>query len=110
MTKKMDENDKTQIVQQLQEMILHVMPEAKQINKYGGVVIERIGGQTDTQCCGIFRYTNHISLEFTQGDILADPEGVLEGIGKHRRHIKLYRVEDVEAKLCRELLKQVRDL
>lgn len=106
----MDENDKTQIVQRLQEMILKMMPEAKLINKYGGIVIERIAGQTDTQCCGIFRYTNHISLEFTQGYKLVDPEGVLEGIGKHRRHIKLSRVEDVEAQLCRELLIQVRDL
>lgn len=106
----MDENDKMQIVQHLQEMIQQVMPEAKLINKYGGIVIERIAGQTDTQCCGYFVYTNHISLEFTQGDKLADPEGVLEGIGKRRRHIKLYRVDDVEAKLCAELLKQVPDL
>lgn len=106
----MDENDKTQIVQHLQEMILQVMPEAMLINKYGGIVIERIAGQTDTQCCGYFAYTTHVSLEFTQGAKLADPESMLEGNGKHRRHIKLYRVEDVEAKQCVKFLKQVSNL
>lgn len=110
MTTKMGDYNETQIVQQLQEIILQVMPKAKLINKYGGIIVERIAGQADSQCCGYFAYSEHISLEFTQGSKLADPRGVLEGIGKRRRHIKLYSVEDLEAKQCVNFLKQVPNL
>jgi hypothetical protein len=62
--------------------------------KYGGLVFfdakELIGG--------IFQYKKHISIEFSYGVGLSDPYSVLEGKGKLRRHIKIYTLDDVNAK------------
>ena len=38
---------------------------------------------------------DHVSLAFTEGRFLDDPDTILEGSGKTRRHIKLHRVEDI---------------
>jgi hypothetical protein len=58
--------------------------------KYGGLVFSSV-----QPFCGIFSYTAHASLEFSQGAVLADTVGVLEGRGKGRRHIKLRHVDDL---------------
>ena len=59
--------------------------------KYGGLVFfldaEMISG--------IFFYKQHISIEFGNGACMPDPESVLEGKGKFRRHIKLRSQEDI---------------
>ena len=39
-----------------------------------------------------------------------DPEKVLEGGGKHRRHIKLASLADIVDKRCEDFLRQARDL
>lgn len=48
----------------------------------------------------------HVSLEFSKGAFFDDPVGQLEGTGKHRRHLKLRTVGDVDAKGTKALLKQ----
>ena len=62
--------------------------------KYGGLVFmsgkDLVGG--------IFVYRNHLSIEFSVGAGFADPDGFLEGKGKHRRHLKIRAMEDIEAK------------
>ncbi len=40
----------------------------------------------------------HISFEFVDGVEMEDPEGVLEGAGKYRRHLKFSCLGDVKAK------------
>ena len=65
---------------------------------YGGLVFERELGVPKTCVCGIYAYSQHISVDFTHGAALADPMGVLEGAGKHRRHIKLRSMGDILAK------------
>lgn len=106
----MDDNTKTEITQKLLDIILDVMPDAKMIEKYGGIIVERISGQSDTQCCGYFTYAEHVSLEFTHGARLLDPKNILNGRGKQRRHIKLKSVQDVTAKQCKEFLEQASNL
>lgn len=103
----MDENTKAHVTQELLEMILDVMPDAKMIEKYGGHIVERIAGEAETQCCGYFCYTEHISLEFTRGYLLSDQNDILEGKGKHRRHVKLKSIQDLQSKRCKEFLEQV---
>lgn len=51
---------------------------------------------------GVFSYTRHVSLEFPEGASLPDPHQVLEGGGKHRRHIKLRATKDIAEKQVRE--------
>lgn len=106
----MDENTKAEIASQLSEIILDVMPDAEMRDKYGGVIVERTAGDPKTQCCGYFIYTQHVSLEFTNGAFLSDPENILEGAGKRRRHIKLREVHELRTKRCKQFLEQVAKL
>ena len=53
---------------------------------------------------GIYSYTDHVSLELTQGRLLDDPDNVLEGAGKTRRHIKLRALEDIANKGCKHFI------
>ncbi len=73
-------------------------PQAGSRPMYGGLVFERELGVPKTCVCGIYAYSEHISIEFTHGAALADPMGVLEGGGKARRHIKLRSMGDILAK------------
>ena len=73
-------------------------PDAGHRPMYGGLVFERELGTPKTCICGIYAYSEHISVEFTHGAALDDPMGVLEGAGKHRRHIKLRSMGDILAK------------
>jgi len=62
--------------------------------KYGGLAFfkekELIGG--------IFFYKAHASIEFSEGASLSDPNSVLEGKGKLRRHIKIKSCKDIQTK------------
>ena len=62
--------------------------------KYGGLVYQR----NDELVSGIFVYKAHLSVEFSRGAQFDDPYGVLEGGGKHRRHLKLVALPDIERK------------
>ena len=82
-------------------MILAVkraLPSAGHRPMYGGMVFERDLGNPKTCVCGLYAYSEHLSIEFTHGASLADPMVVLEGAGKLRRHIKLRSMGDILAK------------
>ena len=70
--------------------------------KYGGVVYSLSGALIG----GIFPYAHHISIEFSNGSKFADPEEVLEGKGKKRRHIKIINKSDIEEKNISIYVKQ----
>lgn len=106
----MDDKTKIGIVQELNEIILEKMPDAAMVGKYGGIIIEKEAGQPKSHCCGYFIYENHVSLEFTRGFQLHDADGILEGSGKKRRHIKLKDIADIKTKRCSDFLEQVSKL
>jgi len=54
----------------------------------------------------VFIYAKYVSVEFTKGIFLDDPNQVLESSGKVPRHIKLRGLDDIRAKQCQALLKQ----
>ncbi len=88
------EDDMKSIVISLREVILDTAPELKEGIKYGGLwftIEERL-------LCGVFIRKNHISIEFDRGTELQDPDDLLEGSGKNRRHLKIYQQEDVKNK------------
>ena len=61
---------------------------------YGGIIFS----YNTKMISGIFVYKKHISLEFSLGFLMKDPDGLLEGKGKYRRHLKLYSLDDVTKK------------
>jgi len=56
--------------------------------------------------CGLALQRGYVNLMFANGTQLLDPEGLLEGTGKHARHVKLRAAEDVQRSGLRVLLEQ----
>lgn len=73
---------------------------------YGGTVIELINEYPKSRIGGVYAYPNYVSFEFAKGVSFDDPDHILEGTGKFRRHIKLRNFEDVQAKGCAGFLRQ----
>lgn len=97
--------DRHALVQAIRQAILAVAPNATERVMYGGILFS-----APTQCCGVFAYAEHVSLEFGRGRELNDPHGVLEGQGKFRRHIKLRTLADIAAKHLAEHVRQAVEL
>ena len=85
------------VVQQLRSLVLSAGPGVSEEVKYGGILFSAA-----SPFCGVFSYAQHVSLELSVGARLPDPYGVLEGGGKHRRHIKLRTAADIAAKHVHE--------
>ncbi len=55
-------------------------------------------------------YTKYVNIGFSQGALLDDPEGRLQGNGARIRHIKLTRAEDLDDPYILDLIRQAVDL
>lgn len=91
----------------LAELIGEIAPDVRLVPKYGGHVMCPNVGDDKSFVGGIFSYKDHVSLEFSKGIDLDDPDGLLEGSGKFRRHLKLRQVQDITDKQAVKFLKQV---
>nr|WP_315472546.1 DUF1801 domain-containing protein [uncultured Undibacterium sp.] len=79
------------LVQAVRHLVLSLGKDVAEEVKYGGILFSR-----SQAFCGVFAYTNHISLEFGDGANLPDVYGFLEGKGKQRRHIKLTTLDEIK--------------
>ena len=82
-----------EVVEAVRALIKTSLPSVQEEVKYGGILFT-----SDISFCGVFAYKGHVSVEFSHGARIVDPEGYLEGSGKGRRHIKLRCVDDIAAK------------
>ena len=70
-------------------------------------------GPTDRLSDGIFHiavYAKGVNLGFNHGAALADPAGILEGVGKHIRHIKIKTPSDLERSEVRAYMRRAHQL
>ena len=79
------------LVQAVRKLVLGLGKNVTEEVKYGGILFSR-----SKAFCGVFAYTNHISVEFGDGANLPDAYGFLEGKGKQRRHIKLTTLDELK--------------
>ncbi|MCP1726599.1 hypothetical protein J2T60_000564 [Natronospira proteinivora] len=89
------------MTQAVREVALSVGPDVSEEVKYGGLLFSA----RDFAFCGVFAYTHHVSVEFSEGASLPDPHQVLEGQGKYRRHIKLRSKADITEKYLQAYIK-----
>ncbi len=94
------------IIGAVKNIVENIAPDVRYIAKYGGDVFCTDPDDDKVFVGGIFENKAHVSLEFSEGASLEDPAGHLEGTGKHRRHLKLRTVKDVNTKDTKALLKQ----
>ena len=59
---------------------------------------------------GAYAYKDHVSMVFGRGNEIKDPYSQLEGGGKFRRHLKIYKLEDLTVKKADYYAKQIIDL
>ncbi len=95
---------KAAIVQQVRELVNSISPDIGERVMYGGIMFT-----LDTDFGGVFVYKNHVSVEFGNGVHMRDPEGLLEGRGKLRRHIKLHSLDDIENRQLASFIRQAAD-
>lgn len=83
-------------VGEIRQLFLQADPGVSETIKYGGLVF--MLGASNRLLGGVFVYRKHLSVEFGSGAQFEDPEGLLEGRGQYRRHIKIHQPGDVEGK------------
>ncbi|MGL5009058.1 MAG: DUF1801 domain-containing protein [Paracoccaceae bacterium] len=77
------------IAQKLRLLALNSGSDTKEEVKYGGILFAGRQG-----FCGVFVYSAHVTLEFGEGAALPDPDSLLLGKGKGRRHLKFADEDD----------------
>lgn len=86
-----EQEEKENIVAMLRDIVFDVYPQVSEEIKYGWILLS-----SGTNFWGIFVYTEHVTMEFSDGVKLSDPGKYLQWTGKKRRHLKFVSVWDVE--------------
>ncbi|MDN5202781.1 DUF1801 domain-containing protein [Fulvivirgaceae bacterium BMA10] len=94
-----------QILNKLRGIVFDHFPQVKERIMYGGIIFSY-----DEDFGGVFVYKSHVSFEFSFGYKFNDPENLLEGGGKFRRHLKFRSLDDVEAKKADFFIKQAKEM
>ena len=79
------------------QLIQNEFPELDVGEKYGGTVFTPKGSKQ--LLGGVFVYKKHISIEFSLGYLLDDPDNKLQGSGKFRRHLIIHHQQEVDEAL-----------
>ncbi len=97
------DDDKYVIINQLREIVLQNIPHVNERMMYGGIMLSTKSADFG----GLFVRKNHISFEFGNGYLLKDPQNLLEGKGKYRRHLKIRSLADIQEKRVDSFVKQL---
>lgn len=98
--------DAKKITQAIDRLVSEIAPTCTKRKMYGGIVFEAEPGDPKSRFGGYFVYAKHVGVEFSTGVLLDDPDGILEGKGKARRHIKLTTVQEIETKRLADFISQ----
>ena len=94
--------EKYKILQKLRGIVFSQFPKVNERIMYDGVMFS-----IDEDFGGLFVSKDHISFEFGDGYKMKDPKKLLDGTGKHRRHLKIKSLADIENKGVAFFVKQV---
>lgn len=81
--------EKYQIIMEMRKKVAKTNPDVKERMMYGGIMFS-----LEEDLGGVFAYTKHISFEFGLGYKFDDPDHLLQGKGKFRRHLKIESMND----------------
>ena len=87
------------LMQALRAEVKAALPAAAEQVKYGGLLFAPTAAAQPIG--GLFAYQSHVTLEFSQGARLPDPQRQLLGAGKYRRHLRFELDTAVDAELLR---------
>ncbi|PYC47057.1 hypothetical protein DI396_12655 [Litorivita pollutaquae] len=92
------------IIERLDRIIRQTVPDVETLPKYGGTLYTLRPSEKEGQFCGIFPYKDHVQLAFSNGTALEDPNHVLSGTGKFRRHINFSDLQAIAPETLAELI------
>lgn len=101
----MNDSEKQNLTAWLDQLVLQAVPEATRVSKYGGTLYTLFPAEKERQFCGIFAYKAHVQLAIGRGPELDDPQQLLQGQGKTRRHINFTSETDTDERPIIQLLK-----
>ena len=96
--------EKFETLQLIRNEVKRIYPNIDERMMYGGIMFSIVNEDLG----GVFVRKNHISVEFTSGNIMDDPNKKLEGNGKFRRHVKIKDKSEIVAKELTFFIKQMR--
>jgi hypothetical protein len=106
----MTESEKRNLVELLDSLVMAVVPKSNKVAKYGGTLYTLKPEEKESQFCGVFPYKAHVQLSFAKGNELDDPDDLLEGGGKFRRHLNFTRLDEVDARVVTQFTKSASKL
>ncbi len=92
----------------LRDLILDVGPDLAETVAFGGLCYykpNRPYGVIGGNVCGIGSREDVLHLGFIHGAALPDPDGLLKGSGKAKRHIELRSARDLRRRAFRKLIR-----
>ncbi len=95
------DDEQFKILQKLREIVFKIYPTVNERIMYGGIMFS-----LEEDFGGIFARKNHVSFEFGSGFALNDPDNLLEGKGKFRRHLKIKSLSDIKDKKVEYFVEQ----
>ena len=93
--------EKFEILKDLRQIVIVNYPDVQERIMYGGIMFS-----LEDDFGGLFVRKNHISFEFSFGVDMNDPDKILEGTGKYRRHLKIRNIADIKDKQVDFFVKQ----
>ena len=93
--------EKFEMLKNLRQIVFSNYPKVNERIMYGGIMFS-----LEDDFGGLFVRKNHISFEFVFGTEMDDPDMILEGTGKYRRHLKIRNLADIEDKHVDFFVKQ----
>ena len=94
------------IVLELRNIVASVAPGATESQHSRGFSYydKERGGPVSAGICQIGIYRDHVRLGFIHGAFLLDPQGLLVGEPKYKKHIRLYHYDEVPWEYLRQLI------
>ncbi|MFK8110648.1 MAG: DUF1801 domain-containing protein [Rubripirellula sp.] len=101
----MTDAEKDKLIESLDSLVMAAVPKATKVPKYGGTLYTLKPEEKEGQFCGVFPYKAHVQLSFARGASLDDPDGLLGGGGKLRRHLTYKSFDGVDARIVKRFTK-----
>ncbi len=94
------------IVLEIRNIVASVAPEATESEHSRGFsyYYKERGGPVSAGICQIGIFRDHVRLGFIHGAFLPDPEGLLVGEPKYKKHIRIYHYEEAPWEYLRGLI------
>jgi hypothetical protein len=94
------------IVLEIRNIVASVAPNATESQHSRGFsyYFKERGGPVSAGICQVGIFRDHIRLGFIHGAFLPDPQGLLVGEPKYKKHIRLYSYENTPWEYLRQLI------